>query len=52
MEVVIASSPEAAALVATDAIQLVWESSPRPVLGLATGSSPPRRTLRGGRDER
>ncbi len=40
MEVVITSCPEAAALVAADAIHLVLESSPRPVLGLVTGSSP------------
>jgi glucosamine-6-phosphate deaminase len=40
MEVVIAVSPEQAAEIAADAIERLLVSSPRPVLGLATGSSP------------
>jgi glucosamine-6-phosphate deaminase len=40
MEIVIVSSAEEAAHIAADAIQRVVETSERPVLGLATGSSP------------
>ena len=40
MEVVIAPDPSVAARLAADAIQRLLVSAPRPVLGLATGSSP------------
>jgi glucosamine-6-phosphate deaminase len=40
MEIVITSTPHAAAVVAADAITRVLESVSNPVLGLATGSSP------------
>lgn len=40
MEIVITPSPEAAAVVAADAIGRLLAATPRPVLGLATGSSP------------
>lgn len=40
MEVVITSSPDEIAQLAADAVQRLIESTDRPVLGLATGSSP------------
>jgi glucosamine-6-phosphate deaminase len=40
MEIVIASSPDEVATIAADAVQRLIETAERPVLGLATGSSP------------
>lgn len=40
MEVVITATPDEAALIAADAIERLLRTSTRPVLGLATGSSP------------
>lgn len=40
MHIVIAATPRDAAIIAADAIERVVTSKPRPVLGLATGSSP------------
>jgi len=40
MEIVITSSPDEVARLAADAVQRLVESTERPVLGLATGSSP------------
>jgi glucosamine-6-phosphate deaminase len=40
MEIVITPSPHAAAIVAADAISRLVATVPRPVMGLATGSSP------------